>query len=96
MRDLFTSLEFWVAVAVAVILKLRTSENLTIFGALITTVTGVGSALVFTHPAAAYLSLDTATYGPAIAALIALTFEHIARHILRLSPTDIIKAWRGK
>lgn len=96
MRDLFTSLEFWVAVAFAVILKLRTSENLTIWGALVTTTTGVGSALVFTHPAADYLSLDVATYSPAIAALIALTFEHLARHMLRLSPLDLLKAWRGK
>lgn len=96
MKHLLQSAEFWVAVSVAVVLKLASSDSITPFGALATTVTAIGSALVFTAPVVTYLALDPATYSTATAALIALTFEHLARQLLRLRLVDLIKAWRGK
>ncbi len=96
MKDLIFSVEFWVAMAVAVALKLRSSPSISIGAAAITTITAVGAALVFTHPIETYLRLPDRSYTAAIAALVALSAEHVARQALNLNLTELIRAWRGK
>ncbi|KIC39353.1 hypothetical protein [Leisingera sp. ANG-M7] len=96
MRELITSLEFWIAMAAAIALKLRASPTITCFGAIATTVSAVACALVFTQPLVAWLDLDGETYTYAVSALIALTGEHISRQILSLGIEDAFRLWRGK
>lgn len=96
MRDLIDSTEFWVAMTVVAILKLRTSPRLGWWGRVLTVVTSVGCALIFTSPTVAYFGLDSETYTIAVAALWALTGEHLTRQVLGLTIEDVIRFWRGK
>lgn len=96
MRDLIISVEFWAAMALAAFIKLRASPKLTFVGAAVTIVTAVLAALVFTKPLLAWLELSGDIYIAAVAALVALSAEHLARQVLDLKLIDLIKAWRGK
>lgn len=95
MKEMLLSLEFWVAIAVAVALKLKSSPSISIGGAIFTTLTALGSALVFTAPVMDALDLAE-VYAPAVAALAALSAEHIARQLLSVTLVDLIALWRGK
>lgn len=96
MLDLVSRVEFWVAMAFAVLIKLRASPTLTRVGAVLTTVAAVTGALVFTKPITAWMGLDAETMQFAVAALVALTCEHVARLVLNTTIADAVKMWRGK
>ena len=96
MLDLIRSFEFWVAMVAAVLLKLRASPKITPFGAIFTIATAVAAALVFTQPVVQALKITGQNYEIGIAALIALSAEHLARMILETKLADLIAAWRGK
>lgn len=96
MWDLIRSVEFWVAMSAAVLLKLRASPKITLFGSIFTIAIAVTAALVFTHPVVYWLSIDAETYAIGISALIALSAEHLARMFLETKLADLIAAWRGK
>lgn len=96
MRDLFLSFEFWVAMLFAVVMKLRASPSLTKVSAAITTLAAVSGALVFTGPAHAWLGLAGDGSKAAVAALVALTCEHVARLLMQMSIKDALDLWRGK
>lgn len=95
MKDLLLSIEFWVAMAAAALLKLRASPRITVFGSIVTITTAVLSALIFTRPVLEWLKLDGEIHTAAVAALVALSAEHIARQLLELKVLDLLKAWRG-
>jgi hypothetical protein len=96
MRDLIFSVEFWAAMALAAFIKLRASPRLTVVGAAVTVVTAVLAALVFTLPLLDWLDLSGDIYVAAVAALVALSAEHIARQIMDMKIIELIRAWRGK
>jgi hypothetical protein len=95
MRDLLFSVEFWVAMALAALIKLRASPRITAFSAFVTVLVGVLAALVLTDPVLEFLGLAGGSYTHAVAALVALSCEHIARQILELRIVELIRAWRG-
>lgn len=95
MKDFWSSGEFWLALAVAVVIKLRWSERLHWYSALLTIFVAVGSAFVLTNPFLDWRNLDAETYGPAVGALIALTAEHAARKLLTMKIEDWLKLLRG-
>ena len=95
MHELIRSLEFWVAVALASIIKLRASPSLNFVGALSTVIVSVLAALVFTPPVLDRFGLSGEIYTAATGALVALTAEHLARQMLMANILEIIKAWRG-
>lgn len=96
MKDLLTSVEFWLAMLFASAIKLRASPTISLPSALITIGAAVASALIFTAPILDWLSLDGETYAAAVAALVALTAEHLSRQVLTLRLVDLLRAWRGK
>lgn len=95
MKELISSVEFWLAMAFAIVMKLKASPRITIVGAVMTTISAVTCALVFTEPVMAWLELDSAIYTYAVCALIALTGEHLAREILKITIDEAVRAWRG-
>ena len=95
MRELLISVEFWAAMALAAFIKLRASPKITIWAAMTTIITAVLSALVFTKPLMAYLELTGDLYVAAVAALVALSAEHVARQVLDMDIKELIRAWRG-
>lgn len=83
--------------ALASMLKLRASPRITPFGAVFTIAVAVLSALVFTRPVMQWLNISQEPYNiAAVAALIALSGEHIARQLMELKIVDLLRAWRGK
>lgn len=95
MYDMVLSVQFWVAVLLAAMLKLRASPRLTFWASVVTVIVGFLSALVFTAPVLDVLQLDGDTYVPAVAALVALSTEHLARQVLDARLIDLLKIWRG-
>ena len=93
MNDLFLRIDFWIGVALACLIKVKASPRLGIINAILTI--AIGAALVLTGPVLEWRSLSS-SWAPAVAALVALTFEHAARQVLDMKLLDIIKAWRGK
>ena len=90
-------IEFWIAVGVAVIVKIKTSQRITPLQALMTIAVSVGAAYVATDWVASVSGMSEAV----AAALVALTAEGVMRWVLSLSDNpqtalDWIKAWRGK
>lgn len=93
-------LQFWLAVAGAVVVKLITSEFAGITRAAITVTAAVFSAWVFTNPILDFLDLNPETYQIPVAALAALTGEGFIKMVIRVtaepqSLLDFIRAWRG-
>ena len=95
MNDLFLRIDFWIEVALACLIKVKASPRLGIINAILTIAIAIGAALVLTGPVLEWRSLSS-SWAPAVAALVALTFEHAARQVLDMKLLDIIKAWRGK
>lgn len=88
---------FWAAIAGAIILKIFTVRRLGIGGVITTALSAVFFAVVFTEPVLAWWQWPRQPYEPAVAAVLALFGEHIARLILQSqSLAELIKAWRGK
>jgi hypothetical protein len=88
-------IEFWIAVAVAVIVKVRTSERLTFPQGVATIVVAVGAAYVAADFFAQWLNINEAM----AAALVALTAEGVMRWII-IAVNDpekairLLKEWR--
>ncbi len=84
--------EFWVAVAVAVIVKVKTSQRLGIWQVLTTIVVAVGAAYV----GSSWVMERTGLSEPVAAALVALTAEGVMRWVLLAldDPSRAIALWR--
>lgn len=97
MSHLWSSLEFWGAVAFACLVKI-TSQNppLPPFKLIMSLMTGVLGAFTFTPFVLEYLGWSGDGYQAAIAGLVALTSEHVARQVLALKLTDLVKILRGQ
>lgn len=96
MLDLVQRLEFWVAMGFAVIVKMSSSPSISPWRAAASIVIALTSALIGTWPIIDWLQLDPEVYAPFVAALVALTSEHLARQLLRTNLTDLLAAWKGK
>jgi hypothetical protein len=84
--------EFWIAVAVAVLVKIRTSRSLGWWQTLTTIAVAVGAAYVGTDWAQARTGLPE----PVAAALVALSAEGVMRWLLIAldDPKKAIDLWR--
>ena len=87
------------------LIKLVTSKRLTMWSGLVTVVTAVFCAVVFTDPIAHVLNVQESSLRYAICALLVFTGEGIVRFIIDLTSdqqslrtfiVDAIRAWRGK
>lgn len=91
------SLDFWVAVVVAVLVKITTSKSLRPWQATVTILIAVGAAWA----GAPFMERNTILDEPVAAALLALTAESWMRWILKLmdDPAEAValwRMWRGK
>ncbi|WP_353429176.1 hypothetical protein [Paracoccus denitrificans] len=88
----FRSADFWIAVGVALIVKIKTSRQLGPWQVLTTMVVGVGAAWV----AADYAAQVTGAPMPVAAAMVALTAEGVMRWVLIAvnDPKQAIDLWR--
>lgn len=86
------SIEFWIAVAVAIVVKLRTSERLSFWQVLTSVVVAVGSAYVGAEPIAEWLGIGVVV----AAAMVALTAEGLMRWVLLAidDPRILITLWK--
>lgn len=86
-------IHFWIAVFVAVLIKVRTSERLSWRQVLVTIVVSVGAAYV----AASWVAEITNIPEAVAAALVALTAEGLMRLLLVFSsdPAEAIKLWKA-
>lgn len=96
MLALIKTVEFWLAMLVASVLKFRASPPQSRKSAVSSIFAGVGAAAIFTGPIAAYVGVTDPEFSYAVAALVFLTAEHVTRAVLALSVADIVKIYRGK
>lgn len=88
---------FWAAIAGAILVKVLTTRSLNFWQVCATTISALFFAVVFTAPMLHWWSLPSSPYEPAVAAVLALFGEHIARLVLQSqSIAELIRAWRGK
>lgn len=91
------SLKFWLAVAGAIMLNLATVRRLSFVQICVSVSSALMFAVFFTGPALDWWSLPAGTYEPAVAAVMALFGEHVARLILQSdSIAAVVAAIRGK
>lgn len=88
-------IEFWIAVAVAILVKIRTSEKLTFWQGITTVLVAIGAAYVASESVAEAMGTTEAI----AAALVALSAEGVMRWILIAvnNPKEAIalfKEWR--
>ena len=96
MYDLIRSLEFWIAIALASIIKIRAEPELKMKEAVSTIAVSVLAGLIFTPPILEFLELSGDAYKYATCSLVALTCDRIAKQILSVDLVELIKALRGK
>ena len=86
------SLEFYVAVAVAILVKIRTSERLSIWQVISTVTVAIGAAYVAAGWVAEFFGVSEAI----AAALVALTAEGLMRWVIIASsdPLKVLREWR--
>lgn len=84
------------AVTLAVLVKIRASKTMSKGAVIVTAFVALGSALVFTRPVLHWLELDCETYTAGVAALVALTSEHVMRQLLDIKLTDLVRGWKPK
>jgi hypothetical protein len=94
---MFKSVEFWIAVLVAVVVKIKTSKRLGPMQVMTTISVAIGAAWVGTDWAMERTNLPE----PIAAALVALTAEGLMRWVLIAlddprAAIAIWKEWRGK
>lgn len=94
---MWKSVDFWIAVLVAVVVKVKTSKRLSAAQVVTTIFVAVGAAYVATG----YTVERTGLSEPVAAALVALTAEGLMRWVLvALDDPKIAlnawRAWRGK
>ena len=95
------SVEFWLVVAAAVIIRLLASEKHTLFSAVLSVFNAVFAAVVFTVSVLDWLRLDPDTYQLPVAALLALTGQGLTKMLINYTDSpqrllEFIKSWRGK
>jgi hypothetical protein len=93
-------LAFWIAVIGATFIKVATSPQRSIISVATILFIAVFSAYVFTDPVIAWLHMDPDTYKSAVAALVALSGEGVARLVISIANDpkkgiDLFKRWRG-
>ena len=95
---MFTSkpLEFWAAILVAIIVKIKTSKQLGPLAVISTIFVSLGAAYSFATPLSSWLGVNEVL----IAALVALTSEGVMRWLIQLSndPSELktlLSLWRG-
>ncbi|NEX45175.1 hypothetical protein [Pseudotabrizicola algicola] len=91
----FKTLDFWIAVIVALIIKIKTTATLGPKGVAFTVLTSVGAAWVFTGYAADVFGAPE----PVAAAIVTLTAEGVMRWLLMAvndprAAIDLWKYWR--
>lgn len=85
--------EIWAAAIVAVFVKLQTSNTLTIFGAIATTIIALFSGVFLYLPIASMLSLSVSWHMP-LAIIIALSAENLMKAIVEISADkEWLKDW---
>ncbi|WP_347141021.1 hypothetical protein [Paracoccus sp. SSK6] len=87
MRFLNYPVEIWIAVSIAILVRLKTSMSLGFWGALTTTVVGAGAGLVLHRPLSALVGV-TGDWEILMAILIALTSENLMQGIVRWSSQE--------
>ena len=93
-------LAFLAVIAAGALIKVFTSERLTLWGGTITAGIAIFSAVVFTDPIAVWLGLEASPFRYAIAALLTLSGEAFVRFFisLKIDGETIVtayKTWRG-
>lgn len=96
MDPLWRHPEFWAAMVFVVLVKYRAQPTIGFLGSALGAVIAVLGAMVFTGAAVDVLGFEGENWTFAVAGLVALTCEHIARMLLDVTPSDLIKWWRGK
>lgn len=88
----FKSFDFWIAVAVALLVKIKTSAQLGAWQVITTILVAIGAAWVGTDYAADIFGVPEAV----AAAIVTLTAEGIMRWLLIAvhNPHEAIKLWR--
>lgn len=82
-------IEIWVATALAVLIKLKSSPFLTFFGALTTVLVGIGAGVLGYKTAVTLLELS-ADWNIVVAVLLALTAENIMKTIMEVSADSTV------
>ena len=90
---MWKTMDFWLAVAVAVVVKVKTSKRLSAWQVATTIFVAVGAAYVGTD----YAVQRTGVCEPVAAALVALTAEGVMRWVLMAldDPGIAIELWKG-
>lgn len=88
-------IEFWIAIAVAVLVKVKTCNQLSWLQVIATILVAIGAAYALADFVAEFLTISDVM----AAALVALTAEGVMRWILKIleDPTEIIrllKEWK--
>ena len=88
----FKSLDFWIAVAVALLVKIKTSSQLGAWQVITTILVAIGAAWVGSGYAAHIFGVPEAV----AAAIVTLTAEGVMRWLLIAvnNPREAIKIWR--
>jgi len=89
----FKSLDFWIAVAVALVVKIKTSAQLGAWQVITTLLVAVGAAVVGSEYAAEVFDVPLAV----AAAIVTLTAEGVMRWLLIAvnDPRQAIDLWRA-
>lgn len=96
MRDLWSDVEFWMAMAFVGLVKFSGSKGIGWRMALVSVALGIGASLAFTRSVIQYFSLNPDNATIPVAALIAITAEQVARQIQSMSLKEALDLWRGK
>lgn len=104
MRDVIMNdfdLKIWITVAIAIVFKLITSQSLSLMKAIVTVISAIFCAWVFTEPVLIFFNMDKESYELPMAAVLALTGEGLIRWLIQISndPNEIfniIKKLKGR
>lgn len=91
MNFLGEDFKFWIAVALATLLKLMTSRDHSFWKSVFTVTAAVGSAWLFTDPVVHWMRWDPEIYKAPAAALVALTGEGVVRFFAQDSFLEAIQ-----
>ena len=96
MSNIWADPGFWLAVAFASLVKVNSPPPLPFRKRMVSLIAGAIGAIIFTEPVLEYLEWDGQIYQTAVAALVALTADHLARQVLSLKLVDLVKIIRGQ
>jgi hypothetical protein len=77
-------IDTWLIVVAAVLVRLSTAKNITVFSAIVTIVVGVVAGITLHVPVVALLSLSASWHIP-VAILITLTSENLMRSLVEIT-----------